>query len=347
LIPKLKKIFQFANCENDIDCLLKTFFSTFKGYKILSKIQTSNDTDEKSVSLFKQNKTIINVLNMYNKCQNKSVFSKKVILSLVSHVPLKILKIFGFKISQNQFTSARKHSQKFGAGVETPKQIQPLSKQRLNEKFQKSIENFFLSNSSPASNRTIKIKKEIFPVFYTNENYKNLFKKFIDETNINISYSTFYKYKPKQIKTGKKKTDMCNDCEIGKNSKKILKNLYESVHFDCKHGNNENEIYDDCFDEKNLKILENLKKNISYYENHKFQKNQQRLSFNLSCNDKLDDECIFKENISVQQGLVETNHNFYENNIYTNDSHNKMTSLTSLTYDDFEVGTKRQIDNSN
>lgn len=203
---------------------------------------------------------------MYNNCQTKSGYKKTVILSLISHFPFKTLKTIGFNISSAQFTSARKHSEKYGAGVVLPKVIQPKSKQKLSENIINKITDYYFSNSNPASNRTIKINKQIFPVYYMNDNKKNLYLNFIDETKCSISFSSFCKYKPKQIKKGKKKTDMCDDCEKGKIAERKLIMKFEDIHKGCNHLINDvmNDEHDNCFDESDKIIVENLREIINH-----------------------------------------------------------------------------------
>ena len=172
-----------------------------------------------------------NILNNLKKLHNNSNQSQKSnILSVISYDNIKIkLRKLGYKFSNTQFNTSKKKRSSDSFNLKVYKRSVPLSKQKLSEGHKEEIIQFLNDNSRYASakNENIKYlessKKEIYLNYIIYSKYKK------------ITYNTFLIYCPKYFKVGKRRTDVCGICELGKNLNKInVVNLSneEKVEFD-------------------------------------------------------------------------------------------------------------------
>ena len=78
-------------------------------------------------------------------------------------------------------------------------------------------------NFTPAANKTIILNDKIFPVQYFSDTKFNLFSQYCKENPFhNISESTFKRRILEFFKTSKKLLDLCENCELGKNSEQKI-----------------------------------------------------------------------------------------------------------------------------
>ena len=114
------------------------------------------------------------------------------------------------------------------------------------------------------------------------------------KNEISISVSTFYKLIPNNIIKNKKRTDMCNICNI----KKSL----EKKKIECK-----------ATDSNVLETLENDLKIIDQHQSFYIHQNKE---YKDDINEVDEDSCViiidYKENLKIGGGPIETNNCFYE-----------------------------------
>lgn len=171
----------------------------------------------------------------------------------------------------------------------------------------KKILKEILENSFPTSQYTKKSPGEIYEdiekemteystkiKFSLNKSKKEIYECMVLENKINIHISTFYKLIPNNIIKSKKKTDMCNICNL---KDKLLAKEKQCI---------DNGV------ELSNKLIEDLRAINQHKEFYTHQNSQYKKDI-----DNIDDKtCVivldYKENIKVGGGPIETNSCFYE-----------------------------------
>ena len=97
---------------------------------------------------------------------------------------------------------------------------------------------------------------------------------------IKLSESSFRKIIPKEIKKAKKETDKCEQCEKGKNLKRKIDAIENSI------AQNYNNL-------EAHTLLENLKKRQKIYNIHTERKDKQKLNFDNHKNTLTDKDVLF------------------------------------------------------
>ena len=211
---------------------------------------------------------------------------KSNILSIVSYDNMKyLLRNIGFKFSNKQYNNAKIKRLNGNITLEKYKRHSPKSRRKLNEEEKRSISECLNYHSRVPSDKDNGVR-------YLENSKKYIYNKYIsDENNRKISYSTFLRYCPKLYKIGRKRTDVCGICELGKNLNKVSVNRLNEE--ERNEHNRDKDIL-----EKHLKTVEN-----------------QKYQFN-SIKNSLDEEtCIlvldFKENFKLSNGGNEISCDYY------------------------------------
>ena len=236
----------------------------------------------KNNNYFMYTEIISNIKKLYTNVKSDH---KSSILSLVTYPNLKkFLRNKGYIFTTTQFKNAieRRISQNFD--LLSYKRYVPKSKKKLNEEEVKKITDYLEYYSRESSSRDINVK-------YLEYSKKFIYNKYISDNNKSITYNTFLKYCPKNYKKGKKRTDVCGICEIGKKLSNI--NIY-------KLSSNEKKDY--------LRNIDILNKHHKVVEN-------QKSAYKHILNNLDNESCVlildFKENFKLSHGGNEISCDFY------------------------------------
>ena len=234
------------------------------------------------------NAEILNNINELHK--NAKNDQKSNILSVVAYDYMKpILKKLGFKFSNNQFKNAKNKRINENINLNKYKRHIPESKKKLSEDDIKNIIDYLNKYSQQSSGN----KDEIRYLEYTKKYIYNQYIK--DNDNRKITYNTFLKYIPKNYKIGKRKTDMCGICVLGKRLNNVNVNrLSEEGKIQLKRNK---EIYEDHLNivenQKNMfnRIKNNLKEYdciliLGFKENFRLNYEKKKLDLIISIKDK-------------------------------------------------------------
>ncbi|PVU99307.1 hypothetical protein BB559_000824 [Furculomyces boomerangus] len=249
---------------------------------------------------FKEKRMVKNILLLY---QSLPIFSKKKsnILALVaSTYKREELRKFGFVFSNNQYYDAIK---KFESGMfslnQKGQQQNPIKS--ISDET-KELVFLYLENNSRMSSKTCKIKDSNgnfgdTPVFYLEIPKRDVYKKMIlyfPEKEIGLS--TFNNLSPKNFKKGKKRTNMCPTCNIGKKNVKRLTEIQTP---------NTETVF----------LKTQIEKEVEIYNNHINIKSIQEESYKKLVQNLKNGECVlimdFKENFRLGSGPIKTSTDFY------------------------------------
>lgn len=104
-----------------------------------------------------------------------------------------------------------------------PPNCKPLSTETHSE-----IQRFYLNHCQPAGDKTCydKRTKTHVTVMVRSKTKKQLYHEL--PSNLRVSYSTFAKLEPKQVRQAKRKTDMCEICVAGEEHERQAKRICQS-----------------------------------------------------------------------------------------------------------------------
>ena len=279
--------------------LLKSYFSSKMGkYYYQGIIQQE------------ENKSLSRVMkNIQALRSNASNIDKNVILSCVAPEFSRntLNQRFGLGVGEDSFTKARKIARSKGIGAffkrkGTTKQLSDVAIQ--------SIKDFYYLDdvSREAANRTVKVgpkgRKTSIPVRYLQDTKRNTFLKYTEhcrkETIKGPSFSSFQKYKPKEIKKAKRDSDLCPICSEGKRIRPIINRL-QKVQVPS---------------EEQTAELNDLLEKIALIDRHIELERTLRAEFNRQKAElQVGDAIIvmdFKENMKLGKAQQETARNFYD-----------------------------------
>lgn len=232
-----------------------------------------------------------NLRNLKKLHENAKSGQKSTILSTVAYDEMKLkLKKYGFKFSDKQFKLAKQKRLNNNLCMNNYKRYQADSKKELTYNEKENIIQLLLDNSKESSSekntRILNFQKKVIYYKYIEDiNNKRA------STSNFITYNTFLKYIPKYFKKGKRKTDVCGICELGKSLKNIDKNILS------------NEQKKEVIRNENI-----LKNHIQCVDN-------QKLQFNLIRNNLDNETCLlimdFKENFRLSYGGNEIGNDYY------------------------------------
>ena len=146
------------------------------------------------------------------------------------------LKQSGWKVNSHSFATVNHHFNDIGPGFKVPIPIRVAKKSNAAKD---SVRDFFYNFdiTHEASKGTVKKKTILIldgieymekidvPMRYLRYSISTCYKLFCDKyENINISETTFRKLKPKEVKTTRRRTDLCGVCENNKKLENKLKN---------------------------------------------------------------------------------------------------------------------------
>ena len=267
--------------------------------------------------------TVLPVLKEHNGKRLKSLLSnikqlhakskpndRNVVLSVIAHLfSRKDLNTqHGFSISADSWTKARKIA-KNGMGQffnKTQVNANMLSEETVN-----IIRDFWMQEdvSREAANRTVIVgsgpDKLAVPVRYLLQSDTETYVHFIEaHPDTSISSSSFYKYKPEQIKKAQRQTDMCPICTKGKEVQASLQRSRQNFS-NVPEG-------EQAAAEEDIKALEEQDRLIGL---HRQLKTTIRATYNAQkMNLKVGQAMIimdFKENMKLGRGRVQTSRDFY------------------------------------
>lgn len=292
-IAMLKKAFHFVAGEQLEDFINHFLTSTEFGKSSFLPIINNNKMDKYLESLKEL---------MLNSPSKHLPALRSLITSSYS---LKELLDLGFSMTKNEYTYSKK--------IKNKKQATLNKKNKNNENLSVKKENIktiiknILKNSFPTSQYTKKspgkiyeeVEKEITDYstkikFSLTKSKKEIYENMIQNDEISISISTFYKLIPGNIIKSKKQTDMCNICNIKKSLEKTQNELIA----------------------KDQIVPDTIKKDLKAISQHEIFYKHQNKQYNNDIN-KLDHKsCVivmdFKENFKIGGGPIETNNCFYE-----------------------------------
>ncbi len=216
----------------------------------------------------------------------------------------------GWKVSRKKFTAARKMITK---EIRGNKKLQPGLK--------RMIEEFYRNSSKPIANRTVKRKTgEVIPCLGRVDTIRELHRRFLEENcERTVSLSTFYKCKPIEVKSSKRKTDVCQICEDYKQYTKRQRTAERqpqpapSPGTPVALGERPNGVPESVLLPR--RAPPPLVNYEELYQAHKKVADSQREFFKNSCSTVGRGEFIvvadFKENIKINRAPVETGRHFY------------------------------------
>ena len=222
--------------------------------------------------------------------------------SVFSHYELRTN--FDIVCSKKSFQKSRKHAKTNGAGSPVKKQ----TKKPISETTQSIIKEFFYDEriSREAANRTRIVKdyqgnKLTVPARYLQTYLSEAYTQYVnDPANPHVSFSSFKKYKPKEIIKAKRDTDLCSICKEGK----LLENRLKSLLAKTTRTSEEEQH------------LEELKENVELYRQHRALEETIRNQYrDTKKNLKIGQAILvmdFKENVALGKAQQESNRDFYD-----------------------------------
>ncbi len=281
----------------DVSSLLRTYlFERREGKKHCQKLKLQEQ--EKQVKqLMSGVKNLILQTPEKDRPQVLSVAS-----SVFTHEQL--LTNFEITCSKKSFQKSRKHAKTLGPGSPVKKQ----TKKPISETTQSIIKEFFYDEriSREAANRTRILKddqgnKITVPARYLQTYLSEAYTQYLDNpAHPYVSFSSFKKYKPKEIIKAKRDTDLCSICKEGK----LLENRLKSLLAKATRTSEEEQH------------LAELKQNVELYQQHRKLEETIRNQYRESKkNLKLGEAMLvmdFKENVALGKGQQETNRDFYD-----------------------------------
>ena len=191
----------------------------------------------------------------------------------------------GYKFTSSQFKKAIEKRVNKDFNLKGYLRNVPKSKKKLNELEISTIKDYLDIYSRESSSKDINVK-------YLEYSKKFIYNKYInDPITRKISYNTFLQYCPKNFKKGKKRTDVCGICEIGKKLSNInVKSL-------------------------NSRDKKEYNRNIDILNKHKKVVENQKWAYNHIINNLDNESCVlildFKENFKLSHGGNEISYDFY------------------------------------
>ena len=212
--------------------------------------------------------------------------NKNFILSLVAYNDNKVLlRELGYKFTNSQFKNAIEKRVNENFNLLSYFRKVPQSKRKLNIFEINKIIYYLDLYSRESSSKDINVK-------YLEYSKRFIYNKYInDQSTRKISYNTFLKYCPKNYKKGKKRTDVCGNCEIGKK--------FTNINIDKLNSNEMSEYI----------------RNIDILNKHKQVVENQKWAYNYIVNNLDNESCVlildFKENFKLSHGGNEISYDFY------------------------------------
>lgn len=283
-----RNLLALANgCSEEAQSILSEWmFRTRKGKKMTSNILDQHYNQRLDTVM--QN---INQLRLH--CPR---IQRNVILSCVSTVFTRkeLNDRWGMQVGESSYTKARRIAR---TAVGRPITKRQVNSNTLSDTTVEVIRGFFYDASRQAMNRTIKVgppgQKITAPVRYLHEPLQETFIQFGNKyPEYKVSFSSFRKYKPPQIKKPHRDTDMCPYCEQRK----------ETI-IQLEACNNE---------EEKARLTEDLR----LFNNHRTQKATIREAYKKHKEEMKVGEAIivmdFKENMCLGRGNSESSRDFYD-----------------------------------
>jgi len=189
------KAFVFYMSGGDVVTLLGAYFESSEGMKVMSELK----------SVVGETK-LEKLMKSIHQFHSSKIDNGQALRLVAPHFSKKELNSLGWSVSDQKLASARKPL--------SPKKL-PSNCHPISEETKKNIIEFYKKNTHPAGNKTCYSKKNKMhvPVLCHSSTIKKLHRKYNFENETKrISYSKFRMLKPHNVKSAKRKLDMCEYC---------------------------------------------------------------------------------------------------------------------------------------
>ena len=278
----LLKSFLIFFSGGDEEGMLQAFFDTTQGSKL------SNVRDHRFSTVLEKIKVLDSKLN--SKFTEKKIDHNEALRLVSTNLSRPELARTGWVVSKQRYATSRQP-----VTVRSP----PPNCRPLPEPHKQTILEFYDRNSQPAGNKTSydpSIKCHL-PARTYSKTVLELFTQFrAEHPDILISYSSFWKLKPRHLKQSKRKVDMCDICVDAQSVEKIFKHAKVDESQDTF-----NELYHSTME------LYNVHLEIASKQRQKFNDTRKNPG-----HDRAVIVCDFKENMVVGGcGPIEKESSFY------------------------------------